>query len=363
MNLSWGTASTQDPKVDPLNYAVERLWLQGIAVVVAAGNSGPQSGTITKPGDDPMVITVGSYDDKQNTDTSDDSLSSWSSQGPTSTGLTKPDVVAPGRFIIAARSFGSSIEGTYPKALRDPSYIRGSGSSEAAAVTSGLLALMAQAHPAWTPDQMKVALKSTAKPIAGVSVNGQGAGRVQLNSALATTPGAAVQQASTAGGLGSIEQSRGGSNVQAICGGTATVISGEIDAQCNPWTPSTWTGTSWTGTSWTGTSWTGTSWTGSSWNGTSWTGSSWNGTSWTGTSWTGTSWTGSSWNGTSWTGTSWTGTSWTGTSWTGTSWTGTSWTSSGYDDFLTAFWGNHPAPGRHLPGETDEIVNSPRKFF
>ncbi|MGQ0520327.1 MAG: S8 family serine peptidase, partial [Actinomycetota bacterium] len=59
MNLSWGTTSTQNPSLDPLNYAVQRLWRQGIVVVVAAGNSGPQAGTVTKPGDDPMVVTVG----------------------------------------------------------------------------------------------------------------------------------------------------------------------------------------------------------------------------------------------------------------------------------------------------------------
>ncbi|HWH31196.1 MAG TPA: S8 family serine peptidase, partial [Egibacteraceae bacterium] len=70
MNLSWGTKSTQDPKVDPLNYAVQRLWQLGIVVVVAAGNSGPGAGTIMKPADDPLVVSVGAYDEKGNTSTS-----------------------------------------------------------------------------------------------------------------------------------------------------------------------------------------------------------------------------------------------------------------------------------------------------
>src|SRR5438552_738717 len=77
MNLSWGVPSTQDPAVDPIDYAVERLWRLGIVVVVAAGNDGPNTGTITKPGDDPVILTVGAYDDKQNTDPSDDSVPSW----------------------------------------------------------------------------------------------------------------------------------------------------------------------------------------------------------------------------------------------------------------------------------------------
>src|SRR5438093_5585441 len=142
MNLSWGVPSSQDPAVDPLDYAVERLWRLGIVVVVAAGNNGPNTGTIMKPGDDPVILTVGAYDDKQNTDPSDDSVPSWSSNGPTAQGVAKPDIVSPGRLLIATRSFGSYVEQTYPKALYAPSYIRGSGTSEASAVTSGPVALL-----------------------------------------------------------------------------------------------------------------------------------------------------------------------------------------------------------------------------
>src|SRR5205814_1002362 len=108
-------------------------------VVVAAGNSGPQASTILKPGDDPVVVTAGAFDDKQNNDPSDDSIPSWASRGPTAAGLAKPDVVAPGRTLIATRSFGSYVEQNNPKALISPSYIKGSGTSEATAVTSGLV--------------------------------------------------------------------------------------------------------------------------------------------------------------------------------------------------------------------------------
>jgi serine protease AprX len=354
LNLSWGTTSTQSPTVDPLNYAVERLWREGIVVVAAAGNAGPNSGTITKPGDDPMVITVGAFDDKGNVDPSDDSVSSWSSRGPTAQGATKPDLLSPGRTLVAARAFGSYVEQNNPKALISPSYIKGSGTSQAAALTSGLAALLIAKRPSLTPDQVKYLLKSTASPIGGASASAQGAGRVRADLAFNAAVDAAPVQQQVANGMGSIDASRGGRYLQTDCNGDGVLdtIQGEITYRCQPWDPATWTGTSWTGTSWTGTSWTGTSWTGTSWTGTSWTGTSWTGTSWTGGTWTGTSWTGTSWTGTSWTGTSWTGTSWTGTSWTGSSWTGTSWTTSLYeDDFLTAFWGNRPGANQHIPGE------------
>ncbi len=74
LNLSWGVASTQSPSVDPVNHAVERLWAQGIVVVVAAGNSGPGAGTVTKPGDDPVVLTVGAFNDQGDADPTNDTV-------------------------------------------------------------------------------------------------------------------------------------------------------------------------------------------------------------------------------------------------------------------------------------------------
>jgi serine protease AprX len=369
LNLSWGTQSTADPATDPLNYAVQRLWKQGIVVVIAAGNSGSTAGTITKPGDDPVALTVGAYDDKGDTVLSNDAVPTWSSRGPTAQGVSKPDLVAPGRTLVSSRSYGSAVEQQNPKALVPPSYIKGSGTSQAAAVVSGLAALVVKAHPEWTPDQVKAAMRGTANPISGVGANTQGTGRVNVAAAINANPGAA-EQVATATGTGSIEGSRGNSaHVYADCkrDGTYTEIRGEIDVRCEPWNGSSWTGSSWTGSSWTGSSWTGSSWTGSSWTGSSWTGSSWTGSSWTGgtwtgsswtgSSWTGSSWTGSSWTGSSWTGSSWTGSSWTGSSWTGSSWTGSSWTSAEYVDdsmYLTAFYGNRPRADQHVPGERSE---------
>jgi serine protease AprX len=357
LNLSWGVPSTQDPAVDPLNFAVQRLWKQGIVVVVAAGNSGPNPGTITKPADDPLVLTVGAYDDKGDTNLSNDATVAWSAQGPTAQGLAKPDLVAPGRSLIVSRSFGSAVEAENSKALVSPSYIRGSGTSQAAAVTSGLAALVLAARPSLTPDQVKKVLVASGSPLPSVAPSAQGSGRVMLATALAADPGAPEQQTGTATGLGSIDASRGGRHVQALCDGAPTVIRGEIDVRCEAWDPAAWAGSSWTGSSWTGSSWTGSSWTGSSWTGSSWTGSSWTGSSWTGGTWTGSSWTGSSW----------TGSSWTGSSWTGSSWTGSSWTSGSYDDvaetdlFLTAWWGGKPRAAQRIAGEPVEDASAMRQ--
>jgi serine protease AprX len=366
LNLSWGVPSTQDPSVDPLDFAVERLWRLGIVVVVAAGNRGPTPGTITKPGDDPLVLTVGSVDDHGNPARADDRVSDWSSRGPTATGLTKPDIVAPGRMIVAARSFGSLIEQNFPKALVGSSYIRGSGTSEATAVTSGLVALLLAQRPDLTPDQVKYLLKSTAQPLRKLGPNDQGAGEVALDGALAADASQAPAQIPTAVGSGSLEASRGSLHVAALCNGIYQPVMGEEDTHCEPWDAIDWTSSTWDGTTWTGTTWTSNAWTPAAWTGTTWTGGVWTGGSWLGA----TPWTGTTWTGTTWTGTTWTGTTWTGTTWTGTTWTGTTWTlvvgigvllptAPATDEFQTAFWGDGPPAGHSLPGETTQAPDPP----
>ncbi len=268
LNLSWGVPSTQDPAIDPLNYAVERLWGLGVTVVVAAGNSGPNAGTVMKPGDDPLVLTVGAYDDRADNVLSNDVVPAWSSQGPTAQGRAKPDLVAPGRTLIATRAPGSTIEIQNPKALIGTDYIKGSGTSQAAAVASGVVALLAQAHPTWTPDQLKGALVGSALPIPGVATTVQGAGRLQAQTALTSTPGPAVQQEPIAAGTGTLAASRGTmAPVSVTCEGQVKVLNDETTTWCAPWNGSAWTGSAWTGSAWTGISWSGSAWTGSAWTG------------------------------------------------------------------------------------------------
>ncbi len=356
LNLSWGVASTQSPSVDPINHAVQRLWSEGIVVVVAAGNSGSTAGTITKPGDDPVVLTVGAYDDKGDLEPNNDGVPQWSSRGPTAAGLVKPDLVSPGRTVVSLRSPGSTIEANNGKALLSPSYIRGSGTSQATAITSGAAALLLASRPSLTPDQVKALLMSTAVPIANHTRFAQGAGRLQLESAL-QAPAPDTLQTLSASGLGSLDASRGGQRVMAFCDGAAVEIRGEIDARCQPWDGSRWSGSRWSGEAWTGSAWKGSEWTGSAWKGASWSDATWSGSAWKGGTWTGESWYGTrGWNGDSavtspWTGSAWKDSTWAGSAWKEAAWTTGEWTTAEHDDFLTAFWGSNPPPGKAVKGE------------
>src|SRR5690606_26426857 len=97
VNLSLVSGIDTPYWADPINQAVEALWEAGVVVVAAAGNGGPDPLTISAPGNDPFVITVGAYTDNFTPDDeSDDYITPFSGAGPTETGFVKPDVVAPG---------------------------------------------------------------------------------------------------------------------------------------------------------------------------------------------------------------------------------------------------------------------------
>ena len=301
LNLSLGTDGTQTYRTDPLNYAVEKAWDSGIAVVVAASNRGPNPRSIAKPGDDPWVITVGAVDDRGTPGLGDDSVPNFSSRGPTAAdGLAKPDLVAPGAHIVSLRAPGSAIDTQFPSYV-GAAYRKGSGTSMATGVVSGSVALMLQADPTITPNRVKYALTSTARSTASNDRMVVGSGLVDVYSAAFDAPaGVANQGLDRSNGLGSLDASRGSVRVrtsQLI----PTVISGLLTAQLLLWDPITYTTVPWTGSSWYGSSWYGSSWYGSSWYGSSWYGSSWYGSSWygqmEGSSWYGSSWYGSSWYG------------------------------------------------------------------
>ena len=153
LNLSFGTDSLQPYAIDPLNAAVERAWAAGITVVVSSGNRGP--GTINKPGDDPFVITVGAVDVHQTVDRKDDEVAPFSSSAITQDGFAKPDIVAPGTTIVATRDVGSTIDGFHQDAVVDEDYFKGTGTSQAGAVVSGVAALLYQANPTLKPSAVK----------------------------------------------------------------------------------------------------------------------------------------------------------------------------------------------------------------
>ena len=187
INLSLGAPVLQPYRDDPLCEATERAVSAGIVVVAAAGNFGHTKdgrtimGGITSPGNDPNVLTVGALDPHATSDRSDDTVATYSSRGPTMYDLVmKPDLVAPGSHVVSAEAAGSYLVTTYPQihvtGTGANAYTQLSGTSMAAAVASGAVALLVQERPSLTPNDAKVALQmsSTLMPSAGLLASGAG---------------------------------------------------------------------------------------------------------------------------------------------------------------------------------------------
>ncbi|RSM40665.1 peptidase S8 and S53 subtilisin kexin sedolisin [Actinoplanes sp. ATCC 53533] len=337
LNLSYGTQSTQPAALDPLAYAVEKAWEAGIVVVVAAGNDGFAANSLTMPAADPDVIAVGGADTRDTDARTDDVVADFSNRG---NAARHPDVLAAGRSVVSLRSPGSYIDRTYPGArlslLDDPEqrFLRGSGTSQAAAMVSGSVALLLQQRPGLRPDQVKKLLMSTADPILYGDAYAAGAGQINVARAARTRSVLVTPQLNVAAtGLGSLEAARGGAYVYDSV--TGTPLTGERDIfgmawDARAWTVASATQRSWIGGTWNGSTWTGSYWTGSYWTGTYWGATVFGGQAWAPATWTGRSWSGVAWSGRSWSSAVWSGRSWSSQTWTGRSWSGRSWSAAGW---------------------------------
>jgi len=315
INLSYASGSSLPYNTDPLTFSLERAWKAGIVVVVAAGNDGRDSHVLSSPAIDPYVIAVAAAE-ATGTDEHAFKIPAWASSGD---GVRNPDIAAPGAHIISLRAPLSRIDVEHPEGLVGDEYFKGSGTSQAAAVTSGAVALLLSANPKLTPDQVKFLLKQNTVDATPRRPMFSGSGVIQVDKAFEASQHKLPKRVQTwpaSDGSGPLESARG--PVHLVVNGV--VIVGDVTAL-----GTRWTGPDWTGTRWTDTTWTGTRWTDGTWRGTRWTDGTWTGTRWTGTRWTDDTWAGAAWDGTRWTGTRWTGTRWTGTRWTGTRWTVNLW--------------------------------------
>ncbi|HVG76021.1 MAG TPA: S8 family serine peptidase [Thermoleophilaceae bacterium] len=169
MNLSLSSTTAESHRTDPLDAAVESAWFSGIVVVTAAGNEAETSDGVTfAPANDPWVITAGALDDKGTFTRLDDALASWSSHGLTQDGVAKPEVLAPGARLVSTLAPGSDFADLCSGCITDNGrYFRAGGTSMASAVVSGAAALLVEAHPDWTPAQVKGALVSKLVDVPG----------------------------------------------------------------------------------------------------------------------------------------------------------------------------------------------------
>ena len=209
INISLGTNAKDSYKTDPLCLAARRAHNAGIVVVASAGNNGKDLlgrkiyGGIKSPGIEPSVITVGASNTYGTDARSDDTITTYSSRGPTRgyttvngvkkyDNLIKPDLVAPGNKLISAAAGhygGNTLLTLFPSLLAkgidvDEKMMYLSGTSMAAPVVAGAVAMMLEANPNLTPSLVKAILMYSAQPLAGFNMLEQGAGELNVDGAV-----------------------------------------------------------------------------------------------------------------------------------------------------------------------------------
>ena len=208
--------------------------------------------------------------------------------------------------LVSGRAAGSTIDRFHPDARVGEYYFKGSGTSQSAAIVSGILALLYEANPSLTPDQAKAVLVGSAQRYLA-NRPGAGAGVVDAQTAVAMATKTNGLPAVNRGlkpstGLGSLEGSRGSNHVYVDQNGDGTteILQGEVDALGRTWDGRSWSGRSWSSVDWSTGTWSGFTSTSSGWSDPVWVGRSWSGTSWDGRSWSAADWAGRSWSGRSW---------------------------------------------------------------
>lgn len=281
VNISVVGSQNSSFMYDPLDKAVEKLWLNGVVVVASAGNYGTAagaSGIPFAPANDPFVISVGATDTNGTVSTADDFAAPWSAWGATNDGFMKPELAAPGRYMYGPVAAGGAMLGLMPDRLVSPGYMWMSGTSFSAPVVSAAAAYVLAMHPSWTPDQVKGALMVTAATPAGYAAGGAlGVGEVQAAAAATTADGSANPNL----GLNrfvTVDPATGLNQFDADAWSTAA-------ASDPAWNAISWAGMSWASASWSSMSWASMSWASMSWASMSWASMSWASMSWASQSW------------------------------------------------------------------------------
>jgi len=195
INLSLGAPVLQPYRDDPLCEAVERAVRAGIAVVAAAGNYGRTAdgktifGGITSPANSPFAIAVGAIDTHATADRSDDTVAAYSSKGPTRYDLiVKPDLAAPGSHIVSAEAASSLLATKYAdhhiSGRGTTAAMQLSGTSMAAGVISGAVALLVDEHERLKPAEAKAILQVTSTFMSNVGLLGAGTGSANVTAAI-----------------------------------------------------------------------------------------------------------------------------------------------------------------------------------
>jgi serine protease AprX len=271
-NFSLRGTSLTSFRFDPLNAALRRLWLNDVVVVAAAGNHGVENTEVSMsyaPGNDPMIISVGATDEQDSADPLDNTVAPWSGYGYTMDGFFKPDVSAPGRYLVMPVPGDSTIAKDFPNRHVAPGYMWMSGTSFASPIVAGFAAQILARYPDYSPDDVKGALMLGANFLGN---SGFAAGVGQVDGWYSASLGLPAGLLNPNESFYSYVDPVTGEALEFI---KTDELTGERYFDEASWSSHVQTDASWSSASWSSASWSSASWSSASWSSASWSSASW----------------------------------------------------------------------------------------
>jgi serine protease AprX len=282
-NLSMAGDTQTSFRIDPIDKAIEQLWFNGIVVVTAAGNHGTDGSAVDMsfaPGNDPFVISVGATDQLQTADDADDTIAPWSAYGHSLDGFAKPDLSAPGRYMIAPVPPTASFPTLLPDRVVAPGYMWMSGTSFAAPVVAGAAAQILARHPGWTPDKVKGALMLTARYLPNA---GWAAGVGEVDAAAASAVAAPPNPNENLNAFVVADPATGASTFD------DTTWAATVSSNAN-WSSANWGSANWGSANWGSANWGSANWASANWGSANWSSANWSSANWSSANWSSANW-------------------------------------------------------------------------
>ena len=250
-NISLNSTVEQSYHTSPLAAACEILWFNGVVVVVSSGNADDRwNYANSAPANDPFVITVGAADEKGTASYTDDVMAAYTAWTFTVDGHLKPDLFAPGSNIISVLSGHSNWDDIAPERVVNSNYFRLSGTSMAAPMVTGAVALLLQDEPNLTPDQVKYRLlHATSRQLSYYHKATKTTYSFPYLDVYATVTGTSTESANT-----------GLTASQLLWSGTQ---------------PITWSSVAWNSVAWNSVAWNSVAWNSVAWNSVAWNSDYW----------------------------------------------------------------------------------------
>jgi serine protease AprX len=281
-----------------LNLAAEILWFNGVVVVASAGNewSGEYINTIkAAPANDPFIITVGASNEMGSSDRSDDVITPFTARGVSLSGYYKPEIIAPGKDIVSTLAGSSEWRNDHPDRFVEGGYFRISGTSMATPMVAGAAALLLQAEPDLTPDQVKFRLVSSSS-------------QIEYHSYLDVY--AAVTSDTTEAYNWYVAPHQVLAKMALVAYWTSQNGEESIDWENVDWAAVNWNAVNWNAVNWNAVNWNAVNWNAVNWNAVNWNAVNWSAVNWNAVNWNAVNWNAVNWNAVNWNAVNWNAVYW-----------------------------------------------------